>query len=413
MISAHKMNIAGRELAGNLERRSGRKWTYLAAGTAGLIAILFLVHTCSTPEKPSGPPPRPVSVAKVITKDAPLYLDEIGNCAANESVQVQAQVSGQIVSRDFKDGADVKKGDLLFTIDQRPYQAALGQAQGQLAQANAQLALDQLNLKRQEDLRARNVISQQDFDTAEATAKSDEAKVQSAQAAVSATQVNLNFCEIRSPINGRAGLRQVDVGNTVTAGSNGGSGGAVLVQIDNLDPIYTDFTISEPDLPLVRQYLGGANLKVLTDAENDNIPAREGQLYFIANTLQPGTGTVQARAVTPNPDHLLWPSQFVHVRLILDIIKGAKLVPNGAVQVGQNGPYIFVVKKDSTLDLRQVKPGQKQSGDLTVIKQGVEPGETVVVRGQLQLAPGTKVIAKEEEQSPPQESGGNDADSTP
>ena len=270
-----------------------------------------------------------------------------------------------------------------------------------------------MNLKRQEDLRARNVISQQDFDTAEATAKSDEAKVQSAQAAVSATQVNLNFCEIRSPINGRAGLRQVDVGNTVTAGSNGGSGGAVLVQIDNLDPIYTDFTISEPDLPLVRQYLGGANLKVLTDAENDNIPAREGQLYFIANTLQPGTGTVQARAVTPNPDHLLWPSQFVHVRLILDIIKGAKLVPNGAVQVGQNGPYIFVVKKDSTLDLRQVKPGQKQSGDLTVIKQGVEPGETVVVRGQLQLAPGTKVIAKEEEQSPPQESGGNDADSTP
>ncbi len=146
-------------------------------------------------------------------------------------------------------------------------------------------------------------------------------------------------------------------------------------------------------MPLVRKYLGGPNLKVLTDAENDNIPPREGSLYFIANTVQPGTGTVQARAVTPNPDHALWPSQFVHVRLILDIIKNAKLVPNGAVQIGQNGPYIFVVKKDSTLDLRQVKPGQKQ-GELTVIEKGVEPGETVVVQGQLQLAPGAQVIAK-------------------
>ena len=118
--------------------------------------------------------------------------------------------------------------------------------------------------------------------------------------------------------------------------------------------------MAEPDLPLVRRYLGGPNLKVLTDAEDDNIPPREGSLYFMANTLQPGTGTAQARAVTPNPDHALWPSQFVHVRLILDTLKNARLVPNGAVQIGQNGPYIFVVKKDSTLDLRQVKPGQKQ-----------------------------------------------------
>ena len=215
-----------------------------------------------------------------------------------------------------------------------------------------------------------------------------------------AAQVNLDYCSIRSPIDGRAGLRQVDVGNTVTAGSNGGGAGAVLVQIDNFDPIYTDFTVAEPDLPLVRRYLGGPKLKVLTDAENDNFPPREGSLYFMASTLQPGTGTAQARGVTPNPDHALWPSQFVHVRLILDTLKNAKLVPNGAVQIGQNGPYIFVVKKDSTLDLRQVKPGQQQSGGLTVIKEGVQPGETVVVRGQLQLAPGTQVIAKEEKNLP-------------
>ncbi|MEO6971448.1 MAG: efflux RND transporter periplasmic adaptor subunit, partial [Chthoniobacterales bacterium] len=171
--------------------------------------------------------------------------------------------------------------------------------------------------------------------------------------------------------------------------------------------------VAEPDLPLVRHYLGGPNVKVLTDAEGDNIPPREGSLYFIANVLQPGTGTVQARAVTPNPDHALWPSQFVHVRLVLDKLKNAILVPSGAVQIGQNGPYIFVVKKDDTLDLRQVKPGQKQDGDLTVIKEGLRPGETVVTGGQLQLAPGTKVVVTEEEQAPPNEAGGGNADAAP
>jgi multidrug efflux system membrane fusion protein len=135
----------------------------------------------------------------------------------------------------------------------------------------------------------------------------------------------------------------------------------------------------------------------MTDAEDDQFPPREGTLSFIDNALQPGSGTVKARGVTPNPDRALWPSQFVHVRLILDILKNSKLVPSGAVQIGQNGPYIFVVKSDSTLDLRQVKPGQRQ-GDLTVITEGVNSGETVVVSGQLQLAPGTKVIAKEIEQ---------------
>lgn len=399
MISASKANVAGREMAGNLERHSGRKWVYLGAGAIGLIVILFFLRTCGTAEKTPARPPRPVSVATVVTKDVPLYLDEIGTCAAYESVQVQAQVSGQIVERHFKDGADVKKGDLLFTIDKRPYEAAL-------AAAKADLFLAQANLKRQQELKAKAVTASQELDTAQASALR-------AEAAVAAAQVNLDYCSIRSPINGRVGLRQVDVGNTVASGANGAGGGAVLVNIDNLDPIYTDFTISEPDLPLVRRYLGGDDLKVLTDAEDDNLPPREGSLYFIANTLQPGAGTVQARAVTPNSDRALWPAQFVRVRLILDTIKDARLVPNGAVQIGQNGPYIFVVKADSTLDLRQVKPGQTQDGNLTVIEEGVEPGETVVVRGQLQLAPGTKVVVKEEDPVPPVAAGGKSPNAAP
>ena len=188
----------------------------------------------------------------MITKDVPLYLDEIGTCAANESVQVQAQVSGQIVSRNFKDGAYVKKGDLLFTIDKRPYQAASDSAK-------ADNMLAQANLKRQVELHAKDVTATQDLDTARANAMKT-------QAAVDAAQVNLDYCSIRSPIDGRAGLRQVDVGNTVTRRKQRRRSGAVLVQIDNLDPIYTDFTVAEPDIPLVRRYLGGPNLKVLTDA---------------------------------------------------------------------------------------------------------------------------------------------------
>ena len=257
----------------------------------------------------------------MITKDVPLYLDEIGTCAAYESVQVQSQVSGQIVERNFKDGADVKKGDLLFTIDKRPYQAVLESAKADLILADA-------NLQRQEELKAKQVTATQDLDTAKANAMR-------AQAAVDAAQVNLDYCEIRSPINGRIGLRQVDVGNTVTSGSSG----AVLVRIDNLDPIYTDFTVAEPDIPLVRRYLGGPNVKVLTDAEGDNIPPREGSLYFIANTLAPGTGTVQARAVTPNPYHAHWPSQIFRVRAVLHhpqngTLRGSSLRGRGENQLG-------------------------------------------------------------------------------
>jgi multidrug efflux system membrane fusion protein len=339
--------------------------------------------------KAGQPPARPVLVAKVTTKDVPLYLDEIGTCAAYETVQVQAQVSGQIIARHFQDGADVKKGDLLFTIDPRPYQAALEQAQ-------AQATLDQLTMKRQQELRARNVISPQDLDTAQANAHKSEA-------AAAASQVNLDFCYIKSPINGRAGLRLVDVGNIV-AGNTGS--GAVLLTIQGLDPIYTDFTVAETDLALVRKYLGGPNVKVQTYSPDDKIPSRVGDLYFIDNAVQPGSGTVKARGVTPNPDHALWPSEFVRVRLILDTIKDARLVPSQAVQISQSGPFIFVMKPDNTVDLRPVKPGQRQDGDLTVIENGVQPDETVVVTGQLALAPGAKVDPKPYASNAPAEKDG-------
>ncbi len=324
--------------------------------------------------KSTQPPVRSVLVAKVISKDVPIYLDEIGTCAAYETVQVQAQVSGKILARHFQDGADVKKGDLLFTIDPAPYQAAFDQAK-------AQAALDQVTLRRQADLRAKGVNAAQDYDTAVANA-------QKSQAAAEAAQVNLDYCYIKSPINGRIGLRNVDVGNLV------GPSSPSLVIIQGLDPIYTDFTVAETDLALVRKYLGGPNVKVQTYSPDEKIAPRVGDLYFIDNAVQPGSGTVKARGVTPNPDHAFWPSEFVRVRFILDTVKEARLVPSQAVQISQGGPFVFVLKPDNTVDLRPVKPGQRQDGDLSVIESGVEPDETVVVTGQLALAPGAKVDPK-------------------
>ena len=371
-----KTSVAPGERVEHAEKRSGKKRVYIIAGVIGAVALWLLFRGLGgTAKEAPARPPRPVEFAKVIQQDVPLYLNSIGTTTAVATVNVQPQVTGQIISREFEDGADVKKDDLLFRIDPRPYEAVL-------ASAKADLVLAQANLKRQTELQAKSVTATQELDTARANAMR-------AEAAVAAAQVNLDFTEIRAPIDGRAGLRNVDVGNVVSPGAN-----AVLVTIQGMDPIYTDFTIAEPDLPLVRRYLNGETLKVLTDAEDDNVPPREGELSFVDQAVQPGAGTIKARAATPNPDRALWPSQFVRVQLILQTLKDAKLVPSSAVQIGQNGPYVFVVKEDSTLDLRQVQPGQSQ-GDLTVINDGVKTGEKVVVSGQLQLAPGAKVVAKE------------------
>src|SRR5213082_2165204 len=366
-------------VAGPRRRRAHSipRWAYVLFAVLAVVVLVRTVERGVSTFKPPQVPARPVIVGKVVKKDVPVYLDEIGTCAAYETVQVQAQVSGQIIARHFQDGADVKKGALLFTIDPRPYQAALEQAQ-------AQATLDQITMKRQQELRARNVISPQDLDTAQANAHKSEA-------AAAAAQVNIDFCYIKSPINGRAGLRLVDVGNIVSG--NTGSG-AVLLTIQGLDPIYTDFTVAETDLALVRKYLGGPNVKVQTYSPDDKIPPRLGDLYFIDTAVQPGSGTVKARGVTPNPDHAFWPSEFVRVRFILDTIKDARLVPQQAVQISQSGPFIFVLKPDNTVDLRPVKPGQRQDGDLTVVENGLKAEETVGVTGQLALAPGTKVDPK-------------------
>jgi len=334
---------------------------------------------------PQMPPAPLVTVAKAQKQDVPLYLDEIGKSGGSESVTVTPQVGGRITERHFQDGADLTKGALLFVIDPRPYQAQLDSARASLAQAKAALALAKAQFARDEELVGSKAISKQDYDTKKNTVDVDLAQVESAEAVLETAKLNLEYCYIHSPIEGRAGARLVDVGNVVQANTTG------LLLIQRLDPIYADFTVTEGDLPEVQKEMSRGSLKTLvrlpSDPENR---ARSGKLTFLDNAVQNGTGTVNLRATMSNPDHHFWPGQFVNVRLVLATQKNAVLIPNQATQISQKGPFVYVVKPDGTADLRPVTLGQRQ-GDNVVITQGVAAGENVIVTGQMTVPPGGKV----------------------
>ena len=354
-----------------------------------LIALQIAASGCNraNPQAaaPQLPPPPLVSVVKAQAQDVPVYLDEIGKSFAFESVTVTPQVGGRITQRQFQDGADLVKGQLLFVIDPRPYQAQLDSAKGALAQARAALGLAKVEFARSSELFASKVTSKEDYDTKKSTVDVDQAQVESAEAALETAQLNLEYCYIHSPIQGRAGARLVDIGNVVQANTTG------LLLIQRLDPIYADFTITERDLPNVQKEMTRGTLKTLVRGPSDaEDRPRSGQLTFLDNTVQNGTGTVNLRATIPNPDHHFWPGQFVNVRLVLATQRKAVLIPNQATQISQKGPFVYVVKPDSTADLRLVTLGQRQ-GDNVVITQGVAAGESVIVTGQMTVMPNSKV----------------------
>jgi len=334
---------------------------------------------------PQMPPPPLVSVAKAQAQDVPVYLDEIGKSYAFESVTVTPQVGGRITQRQFQDGADLTNGQLLFVIDPRPYQAQRDSAKGALAQAKGALELAKVEFARSSELFNSKVTAKQDYDTKRSTVEVDQAQVESAEGALETAQLNLEYCYIHSPIQGRAGARLVDVGNVVQANTT------ALLLIQRLDPIYADFTITERDLPNVQKEMTRGTLKTFVRLPSDpEEHARGGNLTFLDNTVQNGTGTVFLRATISNPDHHFWPGQFVNVRLVLATKKRAVLIPNQATQISQNGPFVYVVKPDNTADLRLVTLGQRQGHNI-VVSQGVAPGENVIVAGQMTIAPNGKV----------------------
>ena len=356
-----------------------------------LLGVAVLCTSACGPASapPAALPPKPVVAVKATTRDVPLYLDEIGNCTAYETVTVQPQVSGPVMEIHFTDGQEVKKGDALFTIDPRPYQAALDKANATLAQDMAKHAYDEAQFKRNEELSKTKVVSSQDLDNARSTSQGSEAAVKADTAAVEQAQINLDYCSIKSPIDGRASKRMVDTGNVVTANTT------QLLLIQRQDPIYVDFIIPESALPKVRGFIAAGTLKVQASFADDPSKTRTGDFNFLDSGVQQGSGTVRMRAIYDNKDRMFWPGQFVNVRILLDTIKDAVLAPSDAVQIGANGPFVFVVKPDNTVELRPVKPGQRQD-DNVVITEGIKAGENVVVTGQLALAPGSKVKIADE-----------------
>ncbi len=375
----------------NLRGLENRTYQRIVRSAIILLLIGLTISGCTKKQVAVERLPVWVTTSEAVSQDVPVYIDNIGSCAARENVSIRPQVSGQITEINFTDGADLKKGDLLFTIDLRPYDAALKQAQASLAKSTSSLNLAKSSFERVKELLPTGAISKDGYDTKENAVVLAEAQVQSDQAAVQLAQVNLEYCFIHSPIDGRAGQRYVDVGNVVAA--NTGNDVAVLLVIQQIDPIYADFTIPEQDLELVRQEMTKGALKTyvrLPDVSDAN--AREGTLTFLDNAVQQETSTIKLRATLPNPDHYFWPGQFVHVRLVLSIEKGVVLVPSEAVQNSQNGQFVYVVKSDQTVEFRPVVAKRTLDGQTVV--DGVQAKEVVVTDGHLRLVPGAKVQVK-------------------
>jgi multidrug efflux system membrane fusion protein len=354
--------------------------------TLGLACVTaFMLIGCAKKDAPAFErPPAPVTVVSAISQDVPFYLDEVGRCVAREVVSVQPEVSGRVTEIHFTDGADLKKGEALFTIDPRPFQAQLNAAEANLAQSRAALDFARIQFARVQDLVESRAIARQDYDTRKNAVDVGEAQVKQNQAAVESARLNLEYTSIRSPIDARAGHRLVDIGNVVTANTS------TLLNIERLDPIYADFTVTENDFSAVQRHTSRGTLKVEVRLPDELDKPFTGQLTFLDNAVQSASGTVMLRATVPNSGHRLWPGRFVNVRLILAMVPGAVLVPAASPQDSAKGPFVYVVKEDSTAEPRPVKLGQRQ-GDLIVIEQGLKSGERVIINGQMAVAPGGKV----------------------
>jgi membrane fusion protein, multidrug efflux system len=400
----------------NAKRKSNQilLWVLLA-GFGGILSSLILQgcankDTSARPAKKGtgmmGGGPVPVTVRKVVRRDVPIDLQVVGNVEAYLTVTAKSQVSGEITQAFFHEGDFVKKGDQLFTIDSRTYQAQLNQAQANLIKDGATLAQARANLIRdqaqQEYAQAETdryaklfdhrLVSKEQVEQIRASARAagaavsaDEAAIQSAQASMKATEaivenakVMMGYTVIRSPLDGRTGNLDVKQGNVVNTNSS-------LMTINQVEPIYVTFAVPEDRLKSVKK-----GQKVIVSAQDDASVSQTGTLTFIDNTVDSTTGTIRLKATFPNADHKLWPGEFIRVTLRLATQSDALVVPNQVVQTGQDGMYVFVVKPDNTVESRPVVTGARVDQDL-VIEKGLEAGETVVLEGQLRLAPGSRV----------------------
>ena len=380
-----------REAVARPRRRSRLRpflWLLLVAAIVGA-AVLYFPRPDTQPKNagrsPSGAP-MPVGVAPVEKGDMPVTLTGLGTVTPLAMVTVKTQINGYLMEVAFKEGQIVKKGDFLAQIDPRPYQVALEQAQAQLAKDQALLKNAQLDLKRYNTLVAQNSIATQTRDTQVALVAQDQATVKSDQAQIDAQKLNLTYAHIVSPVTGRVGLRQVDPGNYVqTSDPNG------IVVVTQLQPISVIFTLPEDNLPEVMKRLhAGATLPVTAYDRTGATEIASGKLDTVDNQIDPTTGTVKLRAIFDNEEESLFPNQFVNIKLLVNTLPDADIVPNAAIQRGAPGTFVYLVKPDRTATVQKVKLGPSD-GQRIAILSGLQPGDSVVIDGADRLRDGAKV----------------------
>ena len=331
----------------------------------------------------------PVLVATATQKTVPVQIRAVGNVEAHATVSIKSQVTGVLLQAHFKEGQDVKKGQLLFTIDPRPFEAAVKQAEAALARDNAQLQNSREQARRYAELLKKQYVSQEQYDQIRTNADALESVVAADNAALESARVQLSYCYIYSPMSGRAGALLVNEGNLIRVND-----GAPLVVINQVTPIYVTFSVPEQNLDDLKRHMAKGNLPV--DALLPGLEERpeRGHLAFVDNAVDRATGTVKLKAVYSNDERRLWPGQFVNVALTLWTQPDAVVIPSEAIQVGQEGQHVFVVKPDKTVEMRPVIVGQTNEGE-AVIEKGLQSGEQIVREGQFLLGPGSRIEVKE------------------
>ena len=334
---------------------------------------------------PKGPPPVPVTVATAAQEAVPMRMQAIGNVEAYRTVALKARVDGQIVTVNFREGDPVKKGDVLFRIDPRPYEAALRQAEANALRDRAGRDQARSQERRYQELLAKNFISKEAYAQIRTNAETAEATAKASQAGLENARLNLEYCTIHSPLDGYVGKVLLQAGNLVKANDVN-----ALVVINQVKPIYVNFAVPEQNLPEVRKYQSAEPLRVDVVPPDASMPRLSGRLIFIDNAVDPSTGTIRLRAEFENSEAALWPGQFVNVSVQLYEQPDAIVIPSQAVQSGPDGQYVYVIGGDMLVELRRIKV-LRTDGEQAVVASGLAKGERVVTRGQLRLGPKTRV----------------------
>jgi membrane fusion protein, multidrug efflux system len=359
----------------------------LALSGAASVAY-FSRHSAPAAEAPAPAPATPgvpVTAGTVAAADIPVFLNALGTVQAFNNVTIKSRVDGQIVKVAFKEGQDVKAGAPLIQIDPRPFQTAVEQAQAAKEKDQAQLTMAQQDLARYSELMASGYKSRQTLEQTQAQVAQLQASLRGDEAQINAARLNLDYSEIRAPIDGRLGTRLVDAGNMVRATDAAG-----LVTISQLKPIFVSFTLPQENLHKIHEKQAGGELRVIAYGSDNKTQLAEGKLTVIDNAIDQATGTIRLKATFANADERLWPGEFVNVRLILMTRRGVPTVPAQTVQDGPTGRYAYVIKPDNTVERREVEVAVVQDG-VAVIAKGLSPGENVVVEGQYRLTNGARV----------------------